>query len=265
MEIQWPLVLFTLLSGTGGALAAFAGADAIAKKDSALLRPSCAVAIVLLIVGGICSAAHLAHPLRAIAVISHPAAGIFLEAILLGVLLVLLLALAAAAGKHPSAVTSAIAAATGIVGVALAFFSGVSYMMPAHPAWDTPLLPLCYLATALVAGSSCYGLIARMRSVETRLPIEGTTAICGLAALVCIVAYACTTGMAGSDLTACILASAIFSGVVPIVCSLIARKKESAGVFAISFVSAFAGGVLIRVLMWTAIAWGIAGTNIALL
>lgn len=265
MEIQWPLVLFTLLSGTGGTLAAFAGASAIAKKDVELVRPSCAVAIALLIAGGICSAAHLAHPLRAIAVVYHPAGGIFLEAILLGVLLVLLIALAAISGKRSQSFVSSVGALALLAGIALAYFSGVSYMMPAHPAWNTPLLPLCYLTTALAAGGSCYGLIARARKVSTSLPVETLTGALALTALASIAAYAFTTGIADSTSSLLAAAAAVLSGIVPAACSFAARLKPRTWLFAASFASALIGGGLVRVLMWTVISWGIAETSITLL
>lgn len=265
MEIQWPLVLFTLLSGTGGTLAAFAGADAAIKKDLAAVRPSCIVAIALLIIGGICSAAHLAHPLRAIAIVSHPAGGIFLEAILLGILLVLLVLFAVLAGKGNQTPASAVGGLAALVGIALALFSGVSYMMPAHPAWSTPLLPLCYLTTALVAGGSCYGTIVRVRKIPTSLPVEVATGVCALVALASIAAYAFATGIAGSDLSLPALIAAIFSGVVPAICSFATRRTPRAWASAASFASALIGGGLIRVLMWMAISWGIAEASIALL
>lgn len=265
MEIQWPLVLFTLLSGTGGAIAAFAGASAIAKKDTELVRPSCTVAIALLVAGGICSVAHLAHPLRAIAVVYHPAGGIFLEAILLGVLLVLLIALAAISGKRSQSFVSSVGALALLAGIALAFFSGASYMMPAHPAWDTLLLPLCYLTTALAAGGSCYGLIARAKKVSTSLPVETVTGVLALAALASIAAYAFATGIAESAFSPLAMAAAALSGIVPAAGSFAARRKPKTWLFAASFASALVGGGLVRVLMWAVISWGIAETSITLL
>lgn len=42
------------------------------------------LALVLAVVGGIASVTHLSHPDRIMAVLSHPTAGIFLEALLIG-------------------------------------------------------------------------------------------------------------------------------------------------------------------------------------
>ena len=84
MEIQWSLVLFTALSGAGAWLVACAGLDAFKGLAKKTVVPAVVTGIVLIIVGGIASATHLSHVDRIMAVLAHPAPGIFLEAVLLG-------------------------------------------------------------------------------------------------------------------------------------------------------------------------------------
>ena len=85
MEIQWSLVLFTALSGAGAWLVACAGLDAFKGLAKKTVVPAVVTGIVLIIVGGIASATHLSHVDRIMAVLAHPAPGIFLEAVLLGI------------------------------------------------------------------------------------------------------------------------------------------------------------------------------------
>ena len=87
MTIQWSLVLFTVLSGCGAGLFACTALDEFRGGAASKVRlPACAVAVALLVVGGIASATHLSHVDRMMAVLAHPTAGIFLEALLLGLL-----------------------------------------------------------------------------------------------------------------------------------------------------------------------------------
>ena len=89
MTIQWSLVLFTVLSGCGAGLFACTALDEFRGGAASKVRlPACAVAVALLVVGGIASATHLSHVDRMMAVLAHPTAGIFLEALLLGLLAV---------------------------------------------------------------------------------------------------------------------------------------------------------------------------------
>lgn len=266
MEIQWPLVLFTLFTGMGGCLAFFMSVDCLINKQTKTLRTASIAAIGLIIVGGLCSAAHLAHPLRAAAMVLHPKAGIFLEACLLGVLVVLLIALLVLDKKKPSSsLMRGVMIASLIVGVALSFFSGDSYMMPAHPAWNTILLPLSYSATAFVAGGGCYLLISKQKDAEpSRLIIKILFAL-SLVAIVCLIAYGIAVELFGGDFTGLILVIILLSGLVPAICSLVSLKKYYSSLTVIILTSAAIGGLLFRVLMWLTYSYGIAETSIALL
>ena len=62
MTIQWSLVLFTVLSGCGAGLFARTAPDEFRGGAAPKVRlPACAVAVALLVVGGIASATHLSH------------------------------------------------------------------------------------------------------------------------------------------------------------------------------------------------------------
>lgn len=80
MEIQWSLVLFTVVAGAGAWQFAAAMIEALAKKDELPCRAESIVAFVLLVVGGCLSVTHLKHVDRILEALNHPASGIFVEA-----------------------------------------------------------------------------------------------------------------------------------------------------------------------------------------
>ena len=91
MEAQWSLVLFTVISGAGAWLFATSMMGALAKKSPLPTKVETIVAIVLLAVGGVASVTHLKHIDRIFEALNHPTSGIFVEAALIGVLIVLAL------------------------------------------------------------------------------------------------------------------------------------------------------------------------------
>ena len=168
MTIQWSLVLFTVLSGCGAGLFACTALDEFRGGAASKVRlPACAVAVALLVVGGIASATHLSHVDRMMAVLAHPTAGIFLEALLLGLLAVCIAVYALLVKREASSGARKALAATGIVlAVAFAFACGVSYMMTSRPVWNTVALPLAYLGTALATGAALYLVMCAALKVD---------------------------------------------------------------------------------------------------
>ncbi len=157
MEIQWSLVLFTALSGAGAWLVACAGLDAFKGLAKKTVVPAVVTGIVLIIVGGIASATHLSHVDRIMAVLAHPAPGIFLEAVLLGIDVVVAVAFLVLYRRGAS---EGVLKGLGVVAVAMAaifsYACGSSYMMSSQLAWNTVALPLGYLGTALAAGTALW-------------------------------------------------------------------------------------------------------------
>ena len=101
------------------------------------------------------------------AVLAHPTAGIFLEALLLGLLAVCIAVYALLVKREASSGARKALAATGIVlAVAFAFACGVSYMMTSRPVWNTVALPLAYLGTALATGAALYLVLCAALKVD---------------------------------------------------------------------------------------------------
>ena len=257
MTIQWSLVLFTVLSGCGAGLFACTALDEFRGGAASKVRlPACAVAVALLVVGGIASATHLSHVDRMMAVLAHPTAGIFLEALLLGLLAVCIAVYALLVKREASSGARKALAATGIVlAVAFAFACGVSYMMTSRPVWNTVALPLAYLGTALATGAALYlVLCAAVKVVEGDVKKAGVYAAAGGAlSLVLTVAFGLVSGTAFGDQAALFWVAVVLCGsAAPAVCGvLVARKSGGAlslGVVALA--GALVGSVAVRAVMW---------------
>ena len=200
MEIQWSLVLFTALSGAGAWLVACAGLDAFKGLAKKTVVPAVVTGIVLIIVGGIASATHLSHVDRIMAVLAHPAPGIFLEAVLLGIDVVVAVAFLVLYRRGAS---EGVLKGLGVVAVAMAaifsYACGSSYMMSSQLAWNTVALPLGYLGTALAAGTALWYLLCAARREEgAALSFAATETLVGAAAaLVTSLAYGLLAGIVG--------------------------------------------------------------------
>ncbi len=258
MEIQWSLVLFTCLSGAGAWLLACAGLDAFRGLTKKASVPAIVVAIVLIVAGGLASATHLTHVDRIMAVLAHPAPGIFLEALLLGIdviVAVVLLALVKREGSE--AARKALGVAAVVMAVVFSYSCGSSYMMASQLAWDTITLPLGYLGTAAATGTALwYVLCAALKEEPPALAFAAQETVAGgAAALVLSLAFGLVSGAAlGAEALTFWVGVVLCGGVVPAACGFVGMKKpESALQLAVvAAAGALIGSVAFRVLMWLA-------------
>ena len=86
MEIQWPLVLFSLTAGTGGSLFAFVGLSEFLGGSAKVRDVGAVCSLALIVIGGCFSVLHLASPLHAISAVTNllSFSGISIELMLLG-------------------------------------------------------------------------------------------------------------------------------------------------------------------------------------
>lgn len=256
MEVQWALVMFTVVSGAGAWFFAWSIVQALAKRGSLPTDVESAVSFVLLAVGGCLSVLHLKHVDRIFEALNHPTSGIFVEAAMIGIACVLValyfVLLKRGAGEG---VRKGVASAAAVVGIVFSFACGESYMMDARAAWMSYLLPLGYCATAAALGAAVNMVVkARACVSEDVLSFSGVlTAVAGAAALLVSVAYGVQVssyvGAAGAIFPA---AGAAVGCAVAAAAGFWAAKRPSnvlaAGVVAIC-ASAF-GAIALRVLMW---------------
>lgn len=192
MEVQWALVLFTVVAGAGAWSFACAVLAALAKRDGLPSVREGIVAIALLVAGGLLSVLHLKHVDRILEALNHPTSGIFIEAALIGVVcaivaLYLILTVRGASERARSAV-----AVVGLVaGVVFSFECGASYEMQARAAWMTVALPLTYCTTSAALGAGVnLALKAALGREERSISFAGMLAIAaGLVAAACTAAF----------------------------------------------------------------------------
>ena len=163
MAIQWPLVLFSLLAGAGGAMLAFAGLSQLLGGSRTVRRRAVWCALALFVIGGLCSVAHLASPLNAISAVTNllSFSGISIELMLLGASFIAGAAyLVLTREEDRDGAVRVVAVLAVIFGVAIGFFCGHGYVIDAQPTWSTETLPLAYLGTSLALGAFAYALVA---------------------------------------------------------------------------------------------------------
>ena len=169
MEIQWPLVLFSLLAGTGGSLFAFVGLSEFLGGSSKVRDAGSIVAIALIVLGGCFSVLHLASPLHAISAVTNllSFSGISIELMLLGANFVVMLAYILVRKRSNATTPVKVLAVLGIVfGLMLGFFCGHGYVLEGQPTWNSETLPLAYLGTSLACGAFLYGTIVALKGDE---------------------------------------------------------------------------------------------------
>ena len=192
MELQWPLILFTTLLAWAAGLFAAQCVWALRGKGARAQMPALITSAVLLVVGGIAVFFHLEHWERIFNGFGHITSGITLEFIGVIVFMIclavfFLMGRRAEDGEAPK--WCGVFAM--IVGAGMTAVTGDSYLMPALPVWDTPLLVVFYLCNMLAMGGIALLIIgAAVKSVDGE-DFASKTALVGLAVqLVVLIAYA---------------------------------------------------------------------------
>lgn len=282
MEIQWPLVLFTALAGAGAWLFAGVCVNEFAGKHKPAVVYASVTAIVLLAVGGICSATHLSHPERMLGALSHPTSGIFLEAVMIFIEIAIAAVFVVLTYRDAGAPARKVLAVGGVaIAFAFTYSCGESYMMSAQEMWDTALFPPACICSPMPAGFALWMLFASVCKREFSFGMlrgkkgegadEGSAAVqpaseqvLKIAAveiavgsvLACAteVAYGVATGTALGDYASFFWALVIFCGtLVPLLLALavLVRKPENATPYAATaFVAGLAGVIGFRCFQW---------------
>jgi len=153
MEIQWALVFYTILIGASvGAfiLVAFSELKGVGEKYR---LPVSVISLVLLALGGLSSVLHLEHPERAANIFGNFGSPITKEmylAFTTGLFIVLYIVMLRIAASRTA---KKVFAVLGLIsGLALAAVSGLIYVLPARPAWNSWYLPLIFITTGLSLG-----------------------------------------------------------------------------------------------------------------
>lgn len=260
MEIQWSLVLFTAISGTGSCLFAIAVLQHLLGKGELPTRAESIVSFVLLAVGGALSATHIIYHLdRIVEALNHPTSGIFIEAMGVAIMCLIIFVYFLLMWRGVSKTACTVVAVIGmVVGVVFAFECGNSYFMESRPAWTTHLLPGAYCATAIASGAALNILMKNLaKRDEATVSCAGLLAVVGgvlgvvLSAAFCIQAagyYAdAESGAVAWTVLQCV---ALLLGIA---CGVVAWKKTASckrAVCILALAASFVGAVSMRVVMW---------------
>lgn len=259
MEIQWPLVLFSLFAGTGGTLFAFSGLSELLGGARKPREVAAAVSLALMVIGGCFSVLHLASPLHALSAVTNllSFSGISIELMLLGATFVVV-AIYLVLCKRGSVVAGAVKAVAVIglvLGLMLAFFCGHGYVIEGQPTWNTNLLPCAYLGTCLACGALAFGLVWAF-SGEGELPDWMRTSVLAAAALSALSAlgYAVFLGATAAAEPLLLWIGVAACAIVGTVAAAVAVWRGSASsvkaACAAGLTCAVVGGLSVRMLMW---------------
>ena len=256
MAIQWPLAIFSLLAGCGGGMLAFMAFAEVKGFGVNRRFPLAVAALVLIVVGGCASVAHLGNPANIMAAAANigSLSGISVELIFLGASAVFAAAYAVAVKRGASAgARKAIAIIAGVLGVILAFVTGNGYVMESQVNWNTPLLPLCYLASGLTMGGAVYTAAQIAMPDEGEMQKAAGSVINRCVAAIAIVqaalflAFDAVSGFAGDAICFWVCAF-IVGGLGTAVCAWFSAKNERLAYAGAA--CAVIGGLGLRCAMW---------------
>lgn len=160
MEMQWPLILFTLFMAWSAGVFGTAAVLALAGGGKRVQMPALVTSVVLLAVGGIAVFFHLEHWDRIFNGFGNPTSGITQELIVIVLMAVVMVVYFVYLRKPEPVVPRWLAVAAIVVSVALVVVMSHSYNMAARPVWDSPLLWLAYLGNAALFGPLTVTLLA---------------------------------------------------------------------------------------------------------
>lgn len=159
MEIQVPLIIFTLLFCLASGIMGFQGYYLLTGKGDRRFHMALSlVGLVVIAVGGLASLLHLKNPLRIFNGFGHITSGITHEiiavVIIAAVLIVVFALLYRGRGKAEARplVPKAVGVVAIVAAVLMGFICAHSYDMYARPAWGNLTLYLYYYSSELVLG-----------------------------------------------------------------------------------------------------------------
>lgn len=185
MEIQWPLLIFSVLLGIASGAFVFLGIGELTGRFKKVRVSGAALALACLAVGGCASAFHLGHPDRVTHLLGNLSSGLSKELFVVAVFGIVIIAYLVLARKNYPTATKVLGVVGMVLGIALPLVAGGSYLMAARPAWDSITLPLMYLGGGLGMGTLLMaGIVAVGDSVEGDRAFALKIALAGVTILV---------------------------------------------------------------------------------
>jgi anaerobic dimethyl sulfoxide reductase subunit C (anchor subunit) len=253
MPVQLPLVLFTLLAGTGAGTLAFSGISEFFDTNKNTRFTAVLVSLVLFVFGGICSIFHLGHPANVMAAAGNLFSGspISLELLCLSLAIIITIIYLVVINRTDNA-SRAIGIIGIVIAVALAFAVGHGYQVIGSRAnWNAESLPWAYLFSGLCTGGFLFlilALIFKNDSEVTRKLAIFIASVAG-ASTVAFTVYGLSVDL-GTNSTLFWGAVIIVGGIMTLIAAACLIVKQSPGLIYTGFLTALVGGVVFRVLMW---------------
>ncbi len=200
MEPQWPLILFTFFLCLAGGIFGMQGYLDVKGKGAKMQKASLLMSLIALIVGGISVFFHLQHWERIFNGFGHITSGItheFIICIVFAVVLLIYFIMMHRSEDNLAPKWCGVLAI--IVGLLMPIVTGFSYLMPARPSWDTPLLVLYYTANTFVLGSLTAMIIADVKKEDDVKDELGKWALWSvIVELIIVFIYACVINASGN-------------------------------------------------------------------
>lgn len=280
MEVQWPLLIFSIALGITSGMFIFLGIGELKGKFKEIRFTGALIALVCLAVGGCISVLHMGHPERAVHLLGNLGSGLSKELFATAAMGIVAIAYVVLARKDYPGASKVLGVLGGILGLILSPIAGASYLIAARPAWDSVTLPLMYLGAGLALG---FTLAAALVLLKGKAAEEGgfalKLALAGVIIMaVAVIAYVIWIAIApyqapsrsierlvSGDLALMFWAGAVVIGIVaPVVLTAlacvkatkgeggsgIANPKALSGYLFASFACTAIGAVAIRMIMY---------------
>lgn len=174
MEVQWPLLVFSVLLGITSGSFIFLAIGELTGKFKEVRFTGALIALVCLAIGGCVSVLHMGHPERALHLLGNLGSGLSKELFAVAVMGIVAIVYLVLARKDYPGASKVFGVIGGIIGIVLSPIAGASYLIAARPAWDSVALPLMYLGAGLALG---FTLMAALVLLKGKASEEGGFAL----------------------------------------------------------------------------------------
>lgn len=184
MEIQWPLLIFSVLLGVTSGSFVFLAVGELRGKFRDVRFAGALIALICLAVGGCVSVLHMGHPERATHLLGNLGSGLSKELFVVAIMgIVALIYLVLAKKDYPTA-SKVSGVLGGVIGLVLPFVAGASYLIAARPAWDSIALPLMFLGAGLALGMTLMCGLVLLRGADDERGFALKLALAGVLIMV---------------------------------------------------------------------------------
>ena len=199
MDIQWTLLIFSLFVSLGMGSFAIVAITELRGIMPAIRLPGAITSLAALGIGSAASFLHLGHPEKIFHILSNIRSGIAQELIVTSIASAVIFVYTILLWKDSAPDVRRKLALFGLIlSPVVPFATGRIYVLSSRPAWDTWLLPLMFVASAVVLGSFTMYLWIMLREPDQKtLATVNKVALWGQAAFtVTIAAYLIYVAMA---------------------------------------------------------------------